>query len=172
VVPFAAVCVALLFAASCTADETYPITIAGEELRVEVVDTDETRARGLMEREELAARHGMLFVFPESERRSFWMKNTLIPLSIAYLDDGWTIREIHDMEPLSLEPVPSREPARYALEVNRGEFDRLGIGVGDRVVLSAEIRRRLNLSRRRRRSHRARERAREPVSPPAIQARS
>jgi len=138
-----AVCFALVSLVSCTEGATYPITIAGEELSVEVVDTDETRARGLMDREELADRHGMLFVFPDSEPRAFWMKNTLIPLSIAYLDEKWTIREIHDMEPLSLEPVPSRAPARYALEVNQGEFDRLGIVVGDRVVLSEQIRRRL-----------------------------
>jgi len=96
-----------------------------------------------MHREELGPRNGMLFVFASSEPRSFWMKNTLIPLSIAYIDENWIIREIHDMTPLSLEPVPSRGPARYALEVNQGAFERLGIRVGDRIVLSDEIRTRL-----------------------------
>ncbi|MFW6293843.1 MAG: DUF192 domain-containing protein, partial [Spirochaetota bacterium] len=63
---------------SCAGAQTYPITIAGEQLFVEVVDTDEARAKGLMHREELAERQGMLFVFRSSEPRTFWMKNTLI----------------------------------------------------------------------------------------------
>ena len=133
----------LVLLASCAGAETYPITIAGEQLLVEVVDTDETRAQGLMHRDELGQRNGMLFVFRSSEPRSFWMKNTLIPLTIAYIDEDWIIREFHDMTPHSIEPVPSRGPARYALEVNQGAFARLGIRVGDRIVLSDEIRSRL-----------------------------
>jgi uncharacterized membrane protein (UPF0127 family) len=139
---FVLLAVALVLA-SCAGAQTYPITIGGQRLLVEVVDTDETRSRGLMNRQELDEREGMLFVFPTSEPRAFWMKDTQLPLSIAYIDERWIIREILHMEPLSLEPVPSREPARYALEVNRGAFDRLGITVGDRVVLSPEIRRRI-----------------------------
>jgi uncharacterized protein len=136
----------LVVVVSCSESaDRYPVTIAGEELLIEVVDEPETRRLGLMNREELAERHGMLFVFETSEPRSFWMKNTYIPLSIAYLDAQMTIREIHAMEPLSLEPVRSRAPARYALEVNRGAFERLGIGVGDRLVPSQELNRRLGL---------------------------
>lgn len=136
-VTVAAILVALV--ACEAAGERYALTAGGVELEVEVVDTPETRARGLMERTELGEREGMLFVFPSSEPRSFWMKDTPLPLSIAYIDEQLTIREIHDMEPLSLEPVPSRYPARYALEVNRGAFGRFGIRVGDRLVPSGRL---------------------------------
>jgi len=123
--------------------ETYELSIGDSEFRVEVVDTPETRARGLMEREDLAADAGMLFVFESSEPRSFWMKNTLIPLSIAYIDHNLIIREIYDMQPLSTVPVLSRNSARYALEVNRGAFDASGITVGDRIDFSRALRRRI-----------------------------
>ncbi len=126
------------------AEERYALTIAGEELLVEVADTATARQRGLMHRTELEERHGMLFVFEESAMRVFWMKDTPLPLSIAYIDERWVIREIHDMEPLSLEAVPSREPARYALEVNRNAFSRLGIAPGHRVIPSDALRRRLS----------------------------
>ena len=147
--PRAILTLALLFAfVSCDGSiDRYPIVVAGEQLLVEVVDTDEARARGLMGRRELDERHGMLFVFPASEQREFWMKNTFIPLSIAYIDANWVIREIHDMTPHSLEPVASREPARYAIEVNQGAFDRMGVRAGHRIVLSDAIRSRLALSR-------------------------
>lgn len=135
---------ALAVLVACDASgELYGVTVGGVRLEVEVADTAETRARGLMERTELGEREGMLFVFPSSEPRSFWMKNTPLPLSIAYIDEAFTIREIHDMEALSLEPVPSRHPARYALELNQGAFERLGIGVGDRLVPSDRLRERL-----------------------------
>ncbi|TVQ27088.1 MAG: DUF192 domain-containing protein [Spirochaetaceae bacterium] len=131
--------------ASCRDDRNlYELRIGSVTFHVEVVDTPETRERGLMERESLDPRHGMLFVFDESAHRSFWMKNTIIPLSIAYIDDRLAIREIHSMEPLSLEPIPSRLPARYALEVNQNEFDALGIGIGARIVPSERLSRRLS----------------------------
>ena len=120
--------------------EIYELQIGDETLMVEVADTDESRATGLMHREELNENHGMLFVFPESDYRAFWMRNTLIPLSIAYIDERPRILEIHDMAPLDETPVPSRYPARYALEVNQGAFDRLGIAPGDRITLSDELR--------------------------------
>ncbi len=131
------------FVACESAGERYALRAGGVELEVEVADTPETRARGLMERTELGERQGMLFVFESSEPRSFWMKNTPLPLSIAYVDRELVIREIHRMEPLSLEPVESRYPARYALELNRGAFERLGIRVGDRLVPSEALRDRL-----------------------------
>ncbi len=138
------VAVSALLTGCADATERYVVTIAGEELLVEIADTPETRQRGLMHRTELEERHGMLFVFEESAMRTFWMRDTPLPLSIAYIDERWVIREIHDMEPLSLEPVPSREPARYALEVNRDAFSRLGIRPGHRLILSEELRSRLD----------------------------
>ncbi len=125
--------------ASCIADE-YRLTVDGHEFVIEVADTPETRRRGLMERRELSRDAGMLFVFPDSAPRSFWMKNTVIPLSIAYIDENLVIREIYDMEPLSLVPVASRTSARFALEVNQGVFADLGIVPGDRLQLSARLR--------------------------------
>jgi uncharacterized membrane protein (UPF0127 family) len=77
----------------------------------------------------------MLFVFENEEHLSFWMKNTYIPLSIAFVSSGGRITEIRDMEPLDLSPVCSAYAARYALEVPRGWFGRAGIRPGDRLIL-------------------------------------
>ncbi len=98
---------------------------------VEIADTNAERQRGLMERDELAEDAGMLFVFDREEPRSFWMRNTRIPLSIAYIDAEGRIVDIKDMEPFDETPVPSAEPAQYALEVNQGFFAEQGIEVGD-----------------------------------------
>jgi hypothetical protein len=92
-----------------------------------------------MYRERLPEEQGMLFVFEDSRPRSFWMKDTLIPLSIAYMREDWVILEIYEMEPESLEPVPSINPARYALEVNRGFFEKHGIEPGAKVYPSEEL---------------------------------
>jgi len=107
------------------------------EVRVEVADNVLERARGLMYRKALGVNRGMLFVYPEEQRLSFWMKNTLIPLSIAYIDSKRRIVDIQDMKPLDDEPPSyvSADPAQYALEVNRGFFEEWGVKVGDRVEL-------------------------------------
>jgi uncharacterized protein len=107
------------------------------EVRVEVADNVFERARGLMYRKALGVNRGMLFVYPEEQRLSFWMKNTLIPLSIAYIDSKRRIVDIQDMKPLDDEPPSyvSADPAQYALEVNRGFFEEWGVKVGDRVEL-------------------------------------
>lgn len=107
-------------------------------LEVEVADTVQARARGLMYRTHLPEYAGMLFVFESPQRLAFWMKNTYIPLSIAFIDSSWRVVDIQDMDP----PAPggeipiylSRREAQYALEVNQGFFARHGIGVGARVV--------------------------------------
>jgi uncharacterized membrane protein (UPF0127 family) len=110
-------------------------------LTVEVADTVETRARGLMYRTHLPEYAGMLFVFEAPARLAFWMKNTRIPLSIAFIDPRWRIVDIQDMDPPRPgEDVPvylSRQEAQYALEVNQGFFRRHGIGVGAQVVFRA-----------------------------------
>ena len=107
------------------------------EVRVEIADDASERARGLMHRTALAENRGMLFVFPDEEELSFWMKNTLIPLSVAFMDSEGRIVDIQDMKPLDDEPPSyvSAEPARYALEVNRGFFEERGVEVGDRAEL-------------------------------------
>lgn len=107
---------------------------ARAELRVEVADDGEERALGLMYRDRLPEDQGMLFVYPELDERNFWMKNTRIPLSIAFLADDGTIVHIADMQPQSLALTPSTQPVRYALEVNQGWFAQHGVQVGDRVA--------------------------------------
>jgi uncharacterized protein len=107
------------------------------EVRVEVADDLTEQAKGLMDRTTLGENKGMLFVYPEERKLSFWMKNTLIPLSIAFIDSERRIIDIQDMKPLDDEPPSyvSAEPAQYALEVNQGFFERRGVKVGDSVEL-------------------------------------
>lgn len=119
----AATVVALAVAARAQATEPEIALNAGlYVIRAEVVDTPETRARGLMYRESMPANHGMLFVFSFAEQQCFWMKNTLIPLSIAFLDDQGVIVNIADMKPQTENSHCSAQPVRYALEMNQGWF--------------------------------------------------
>jgi uncharacterized membrane protein (UPF0127 family) len=107
------------------------------EVQVEIADAPDEQAMGLMNRTALGEGRGMLFVFPSEEERSFWMKNTLIPLSIAYIDAEARIVDIQDMKALDDDPphYVSAKPALYALEVNKGFFDERDVNVGDRVRL-------------------------------------
>ena len=104
-------------------------------LVAELAVTDEERAVGLMHRTRLQDGEGMLFFFARDTRLSFWMKNTLIPLSIAFIASDGTISEIRDMRPLDLTPVVSERSVRYALEVPQGWFDRVGVRPGDAAVI-------------------------------------
>ncbi len=106
-------------------------------VRVEIADDSLERARGLMYRTALGENRGMLFVYGSESRLSFWMKNTLIPLSIAFMDAKGRIVDIQDMKPLDDDPPSyvSAEPAMYALEVNQGFFEERGVKVGDRAEL-------------------------------------
>ncbi len=100
-------------------------------LRVEVAETQNEREKGLMFRYSLPADSGMLFVFDREQELSFWMKNTFIPLDIAYLSSNGVINEIYRMEPLDYSILyPSKKPAKYALEVNAGWFKKNGIKPG------------------------------------------
>jgi len=116
--------------------ETVELRVGKDVYTVEVARTPEERQKGLMNRETLGEFRGMLFVFDRDQQLSFWMKNTLIPLSIAYLSKDGTIREIYDMEPQSTRPVKSRYSVRYALELPQGAFERSGVSAGDRIDLS------------------------------------
>ena len=102
------------------------------ELEVEVALTYRQKSTGLMFREELADDRGMIFVYSTNRILSFWMKNTYIPLSIAYLCADGVIQEIYDMNPLSLDTVHSSLPVRYALETPQGWFKQAGLEPGDR----------------------------------------
>ena len=129
---------ALISCASRGGLEEASMKIKGHELTVELAKTAGDRQTGLMNREEMDADRGMLFIFEEEAPRNFWMKNTLIPLSIAYMDREGVILNIEDMEPLDLTPVPSAGSAMYALEVNQGLFHQWGVRPGYRLVLPGE----------------------------------
>ena len=103
-------------------------------LQVEIADTPPERERGLSMRESLAANAGMLFVI-EERGPGFWMKDTLIPLSVAFIDRCGQIVHIAHMEPLSLQIHGTDRDYRFGLEVNRGWFEQNRIAVGDRVIL-------------------------------------
>ncbi|MDR3247806.1 MAG: DUF192 domain-containing protein [Treponema sp.] len=134
---------AMLFPLACKAQslETRELTIervAGEKvaLRAEIARSPEELRQGLMFRKTLADGRGMLFVFDREQTLSFWMKNTLIPLSIAYIRSDGSILEIRDMIPRDENTVRSSRSVRYALEVPQGWFDRVGVKAGDRLLLS------------------------------------
>jgi uncharacterized protein len=127
-------------AASASKLRTMTIETSGGrevKVRVEIADDPAEQERGLMYRTALAEDRGMLFVFDREQRLAFWMKNTLIPLSIAYIDSEKRIVDIQDMKPLDDDPpnYVSAKPARYALEVNQGFFEKRGVKVGDKVKL-------------------------------------
>ena len=117
------------------------ITQEGREavLPVEIARTPEARAQGLMGRERLGANAGMLFVYEGDARRFFWMKNTLIPLSFAFIDKSGEVLEIIHLQPhrpgTRIPSYRSRNKVRWVLEVNQGWFLRNGFGLGARVFL-------------------------------------
>jgi uncharacterized membrane protein (UPF0127 family) len=127
--------------AACPID--LPITtvsIKGHPLTVELATTAAARGCGLSRRQEMPGNQGMLFIFSDLRPRSFWMKDTVIPLSIAYLDDSGQIFSIQDMVPLQTnKQYLSSQPAAYALEVNQGWFRSHGIEVGDIVKMKLPL---------------------------------
>lgn len=114
---------------------TITLRIGRVTVEAEVADEIDERTIGLMGREELAEGQGMLFVFREPQALGFWMRDTLVPLSIAYINAAGVIREIHDMQPL--DETPARSTFRdllYALEVPQGWFHKNKILPGDRIT--------------------------------------
>jgi len=110
------------------------LKIANSSLIAEVADTPQTSANGLMFRDSLPDDHGMLFVFEEPKTASFWMRNTKIPLSIAYIDSAGKILEIASLKPLDETPVASASgEVAFALEVNEGWFKRNGVSPGTTI---------------------------------------
>lgn len=124
-------------AAQGQAQPTLPMVAlqAGIHLvKAEVADDERKRAIGLMFRESLAPNHGMLFVFREKAGHCFWMRNTLIPLSIAFLDDDGTIVNIEDMAPRSEDSHCPKRPVRFALEMEQGWFGKRGLAPGAKLA--------------------------------------
>lgn len=102
-------------------------------IEAEVVNTDSGRMVGLMRRESMAPQHGMLFVFDGDARHCMWMKNTLIPLSVAFLDASGKVINVEEMEPQTENNHCAAKPARYALEMNAGWFRKRGIAPGQAI---------------------------------------
>ena len=111
------------------------ISIGGHTIRVELADTPAKIQRGLMYRESLGQDSGMLFVYPAKKHLKFWMKDTSIPLSLAYIGNDCRILEIRQLQPHSTDTTRSNSPARLVLEMNQGWFDRNQVEVGDTIVL-------------------------------------
>jgi uncharacterized membrane protein (UPF0127 family) len=129
----------LLFLASLplAADVTFKtsqIKVAGHPLKVELAIEEPQRLQGLMYRKTLGKEDGMLFIFDEPAYHAMWMKNTLIPLSVAFIDAQGTILNILDMEPQTLDSHQSAGPAIYAIETNKGWFAGKKIKAGDKVT--------------------------------------
>jgi uncharacterized membrane protein (UPF0127 family) len=116
--------------------DIYTASGAAVSIEAELARTAREKQAGLMFRKELKDGKGMLFIFENDEVQSFWMKNTLIPLSIAFIYYDGTIIEIKDLHPQDLSSIHSSRSVRYALEAPRGWFDRAGVGAGDRLDLS------------------------------------
>jgi uncharacterized membrane protein (UPF0127 family) len=119
---------------------TTTISIKDHPLTVELATTPIARGCGLSHRDNLPKNRGMLFIFSEPQPKYFWMKDTFMPLSIAYLDKSGQIFNIQDMVPLQTDKrYPSLQPAAYALEVNQGWFRSHGIEVGDVVEMKLPL---------------------------------
>ena len=131
--------VALACAGSARAQEapqrlpSTQLTAGFHLINAEVARTPDQRAIGLMHRPTMPANDGMLFVFERPGEQCFWMKNTLLPLSIAFLDDDGTIVNIEDMKPQTLDSHCSARPVRYALEMNQGWFAKRALKPGTKL---------------------------------------
>ncbi len=134
-----AVLAILLLFVGCARDvggarlEVHPLVVGNRSIRVEDAENPADRRLVLMHRKSLPEDHGMLFIFRVEKVRSFWMKNTPLPLSIAFADSGGKIVHIADLEPHSTDLVWSVRPAKLALEMNRGWFARRGVFVGHAI---------------------------------------
>jgi len=128
--------VALLLATAAAGDGGLPraeLTAGFHRIEAEVAATQAERSRGLMGRTMLAPNQGMLFVFPVTATHCFWMKNTPLPLSIAFLDEAGRIINVDEMAPQTEDNHCPRQPARYALEMNAGWFAVRGLQPGTRI---------------------------------------
>jgi uncharacterized protein len=113
---------------------TATVTVGDVPVTVELATNQESRALGLKHRDSMAADQGMLFMYPDNRTRGFWMEDTRIPLSIAFINKDGEIVRIADMTPFSRDRVPSLYPVPYALEMNRGWFEGHGIEKGAKVT--------------------------------------
>ncbi len=109
------------------------LTVGMYRIEAEVASTPDNRTRGLMQRKAMPQNHGMLFVFTEARLHCMWMKNTLLPLSVAFLDDEGRILNVEDMQPQTEDNHCAGGAARFALEMNQGWFRQKGLGAGTKI---------------------------------------
>jgi uncharacterized membrane protein (UPF0127 family) len=130
--------ISVLLCSACLAREP-SVTLKGQRFSVELAETQEKQALGLMFRDSLPDDHGMLFIFPSEGLRRFWMKNTRIPLDIIYFDSDLKLVSVsEDVQPCRTQrcpSYPSEGPARYVLELNAGKAAELGLHAGDPLEL-------------------------------------
>jgi uncharacterized membrane protein (UPF0127 family) len=135
-------CVLMLSSCVACASGEPSVNFGGKTFKVEVADTQEKQALGLMFRDHMPADEGMIFIFPNEAPRSFWMKNCRIPLDIMYFDKELKLVSISASAPpckVSRCPsYPSKAPAQYVLELNAGTASALGIEVGDKMTLDLD----------------------------------
>ena len=130
--------ITLFVCSSCIAQDPY-VELNGERFTVELAETSDKQALGLMFRESMPDNHGMLFLFPREVNRRFWMKNTRIPLDIFYFDENLALVSVSENTPPCHTPrcpgYPSAGPAKYVLELNAGKAAELGVQAGDVLEL-------------------------------------
>ena len=137
--------ISLLALAGCaSADGRHWVELAGSRYQVELAQDDETRARGLMFREQMDADHGMLFIHDRQEPQAYWMKNTKLPLDILYFDtERRLVSQQRDVPPCSAgdmcPPYPSGGPARFVLELNAGQAEKLKLKDGTELIFGPGI---------------------------------
>ncbi len=118
------------FSVASHASGILDLTIGMYRVQAEVAHTDPLRQRGLMYRKEMQAHQGMLFIFPERATHCMWMRNTLLPLAVAFIDEDGKIINVEEMAPQTETNHCAAKPARYALEMNRGWFKQRGFSAG------------------------------------------
>jgi len=131
------IALATLGATAATAQSTMPLTeltVGMYRIEAEVAANQQDRMQGLMQRRQMAPGHGMVFVFSEDQRHCMWMKNTLLPLSVAFLDANGKILNVEDMQPQTEDNHCAAAPARFALEMNKDWFRQKGIAAGARIL--------------------------------------
>ena len=112
---------------------TVALSVGKHPIQAEVASTFESRMTGLMHRKSLPTDRGMLFVFLDVGPHCMWMRNTYVPLSVAFIDEQGAIVSIHDMQPQTEDSHCAAKPARYALEMNQGWFAKKGVKPGARI---------------------------------------
>ena len=113
--------------------ERVKLTTGMHQIDAQIAGTPEQRQTGLMLRREMPQHEGMIFVFDQPAQQCFWMKNTLIPLSAAFISDNGVIVNIEEMKPLALDAHCSAQPVRFVLEMNKGWFTKKGIKAGSKL---------------------------------------